>query len=467
MINKIYKAINNKFSRFFNFVFFLRYFLLFSFITLVLFLSIPQLFDYKKREETIKKYLSKNYGIQIDALNKIEFNSFPVPHLELESLLSNLNSKSIKIKTEKLIIYPKIFSIYNIDDFDVRKINFLNNNIKMNLQDLKFFSNNIFKLDKKISFKNLNIEIEDSNKKIINLRDINFSNFGYSKNIITGEIFENKFKIKLNDSLSKVNFELLDTGVTAVLYISENNLDTKNQAQLNGKVLKSNFKLDFTYDDSFIEINNFIFRNKELSFDSNGFLELKPYFKINTKSIIKDFNANLIKNLNIEYFLSLKDFIKRLNSENKIIFKSNKFNRSLIDSFDIETRLVYGRLNTLKNFLISNSKFTCLGELNLLKEFPIYYFDCSINSPDKKKLLKIIKVNKNFKDKKLDLNIKGNLNILNKKINFDNIEIDNQYSATKKDLKYYKITFEKNLFDENFIKIFDMKKIESFFSDIL
>ena len=84
-----------------------------------------------------------------------------------------------------------------------------------------------------------------------------------------------------------------------------------------------------------------------------------------------------------------------------------------------------------------------------------------------KKLLKTIKVNNDFKDKKLNLNLKGNLNILNKKINFDHIEIDNKYKVTKKDLNYYKVSFEKNLFNENFIKIFDMEKIESFFSDIL
>ena len=80
----------------------------------------------------------------------------------------------------------------------------------MNFGDLKFFSNNILKLEKKIDFKNLNIEIEDRNKKIITFKNLNFSNFGYNKNFITGKIFEKNFKIKFNNSLSKVNFELLD-----------------------------------------------------------------------------------------------------------------------------------------------------------------------------------------------------------------------------------------------------------------
>ena len=60
-----------------------------------------------------------------------------------------------------------------------------------------------------------------------------------------------------------------------------------NQAKLHGKVLKSNFKLDFTYDENLIEIYNFIFRNKELSFDSNGFLELKPFLKLISNLLLK------------------------------------------------------------------------------------------------------------------------------------------------------------------------------------
>ena len=129
--------------------------------------------------------------------------------------------------------------------------------------------------------------------------------------------------------------------------------------------------------------------------------------------------------------LNFKDTIKRLNSENTIIFKPQKFSQSLINFVDIKINLAYGRLNITKNLLISDSKFMCNGVVNLLKEYPIYYFDCSIKSPDKKKLLNIININNDLKDKQLNLFIKGNLNIFNKKINFDNIETDEQYKAIK------------------------------------
>ena len=268
------------------------------FITLVLFLLIPQLFDYKKREETIKTYLLKNYSIKIIKLNTIEFNSFPIPYLELEGLLSNLDSKNLEIKTEKLIIYPKLLSIYNFNNFDVRKIKLINNDTKINFQELKFFSKNIFKLEKKINFTNLNLEIRDRNKKIIDLKNINFSNFGYEKNTITGEIFGKKFKIKLNSNLSKINFEILDTGVSAILYVSETKLDSKNQLQLKGKILKSNFKLKFIYDDDTLEVKDLFFRDKKISLNGDGLLILKPFFQANLNAEVKDIDVDLLKRFN-------------------------------------------------------------------------------------------------------------------------------------------------------------------------
>ena len=75
MINKIYKTINNKFSRLFKFIFFLRYLFSIFFVALLIILLIPQVFDYKKKEQIIKQYLFNNYGLKIIKMDNIEFNS--------------------------------------------------------------------------------------------------------------------------------------------------------------------------------------------------------------------------------------------------------------------------------------------------------------------------------------------------------------------------------------------------------
>ena len=81
MINKFIKTIHNKYSRFFGFIFFLRYvFSLFTIAT-ILFLLVPNYFNYKKRAEIFKNHLVKNYDIKLIKYEKIEFYSFTITYI--------------------------------------------------------------------------------------------------------------------------------------------------------------------------------------------------------------------------------------------------------------------------------------------------------------------------------------------------------------------------------------------------
>ena len=106
MINKIYKTINSKFSGFFKFVFFLRYLFVIFFVATVLFFIIPQFFDYKKKEETIKNYLFKTYDIEIKKLDNIKYDFFPLPQLKIKNLASHYDSKDLKLETENTNNFP-------------------------------------------------------------------------------------------------------------------------------------------------------------------------------------------------------------------------------------------------------------------------------------------------------------------------------------------------------------------------
>ena len=144
MINKIYKTINNKFSRFFKTFFFLRYLLFIFLISFTLFLIIPNFFDYKKKEEIIKSILSKKYGIEATEIGKIRFNSLPVPHLKINDINFTQNSTKASFLTKKLKIYPKLFSIYDFRNLKIKKIKFTNNQLLIDYRDVKNFANDIF-----------------------------------------------------------------------------------------------------------------------------------------------------------------------------------------------------------------------------------------------------------------------------------------------------------------------------------
>ena len=61
---------------------------------------------------------------------------------------------------------------------------------------------------------------------------------------------------------------------------------------------------------------------------------------------------------------------------------------------------------------------------------------------------------------------KGQINVLNNKINFERIQVNKNYSASTEDLDFFKNIFEKNLFDGDFIEIFNLLKIKKFIEKI-
>ena len=234
MFIKFYKTIHNKFSRFFKFIFFLRYLFAIFFISIAIFLIIPNFLNYEKRIEIIKSYLFKNYNIEILNYEKIRFESLFIPKVKIENVLINFDQSGNRLRVKSLKIYPKLFSIYNYKNFDSNKIYFKDNQISLEASELKSFTNIFLKQKKKIYLDNLELSISDKNKTFIKLKNIKFANFGYRENLITGTVFEKKFKIEIENDLKNIDFELLNSGVTASI-----DFNTKSKANLISGVLKS------------------------------------------------------------------------------------------------------------------------------------------------------------------------------------------------------------------------------------
>ena len=86
MINKIYKTIHSKYLNFFKFIFFLRYVFAIFLIAISLFLLIPKLFDYEKKQEIIREYFIKNYELEVNNYSSIKFNVYPFPNLSIKNI---------------------------------------------------------------------------------------------------------------------------------------------------------------------------------------------------------------------------------------------------------------------------------------------------------------------------------------------------------------------------------------------
>ena len=104
--------------------------------------------------------------------------------------------------------------------------------------------------------------------------------------------------------------------------------------------------------------------------------------------------------------------------------------------------------------------------INLIEDYPILNFNCSIRSPDISELFDKIKIDYEDQYDYFNLDFEGNLNILNKKINFNKIKLNEDYIATKDDLKFFKTNFEKIFLKNNLFNIVNLTKIREFINAI-
>ena len=466
MINKIYKRIHNKYSTLFKFIFFLRYLFGIFFISVVIFLSIPYFFDFKKNDIIIKNYLFQSYGLDINKYDNIKYHALPRPYIEIQNAEVSIEADSIQMNVAMINIYPKLLNIYNFKNFKANKIVLDKNKISLLVSDLKNLITYIYKLNNKIFFENLDIAINRKNFHLISLKKISYSNYGYSKDTLKGELLDKKFKITADDNFNKINFKLPKVGITADLNLNELKEGSKLSGIFKSKLINSKIKFNFEFDNNKLKIYNSYFRNRDLSFNNESTIVFHPFFSSSSVFNIEDINIKLLKDINFSKILTLKSIIKKINIKDKINFKSKKLNNNLIDDISFDVDLAYGRLIYVKKILISDNFLVCSGDVDLLKEYPVLNFDCSIKLKDKQKFLKKFNIKYKNKNEIFESNIEGSLNILNNKIYLRNITINKDYKASNEDLNYFKQSFESILFDKEFSKIFNFKKIRKFILEI-
>ena len=155
--------------------------------------------------------------------------------MKIDNAVINIGNTPITINVQNLIINPKLFSIYNYENFQTNKIILKNNRLILKTINSKDFIKNILSQKNKFIFDNLNLKIIDNNESILNIDKVNFANYGYRKNLINGEIFGKKFKIKTKNNLKNLKFKLIKSGISDII------LDDNTSTKLIRGTLKSKY----------------------------------------------------------------------------------------------------------------------------------------------------------------------------------------------------------------------------------
>jgi len=324
MINKIYKTIHNKYSKFFKFFFFLKYVFAIFLIAILLFLTIPKFFNYEKKQDIIRDYLVNYYDLELNDYSSIEFKVLPLPNLSIQDINFKVKDKPIFFNTEHFNIFLNFKNIYNYKNFEARKISFNGTKIVLDIDRthelLGYFANLKYKFD----IKKLNLNLKKKKNSIIEIKKINFSNYGYQKNKIKGEIFNKQFQTSLDSNNKNLKFKILNTGINANLNFDKVNKKNLLMGSSKISVLNNYLKFNFLMKNDELEIAKANLRNRDLSISFDSLIKIDPFFEIYSEIQINKIDKKLINNISLEKILENKQILKKFNSNNKVSYKKKK-----------------------------------------------------------------------------------------------------------------------------------------------
>ena len=329
--------------------------------TIIAFLSLPVLFNYKSIQSEIENKFFSDFKINLKILDDISFRVLPRPHLlikkaNLDFNLEDKNSAILEVKNLKLFIPSN--KIYSKKDVVITDIMFQDLNLNLKLSDLKDIRNHLNnKINKPIVISNIKIFLEDGENNIILISPIKKVNYRINDNFtskefkLIGSIFDIEFK-----SNWKKNFDLPSTSVNEInlnnpdIYI-KNLFTYKNQKEFNGSssidFLNENISFDYNFKDSQIKLNSSEKKNNQ-KIKFNSTIELNPFyldgniiFEEKNINFITDYLLNsilnidkkLVKNFNGKLELVLSNLDSKILNNGKILFSINEGKIQTVNSY--------------------------------------------------------------------------------------------------------------------------------------
>ena len=316
------------------------------FFTVILFLSLPVLFNYNSIQNQIEKKVYSEFKINLKIFDDISFKIFPRPHYLVKKANLDLNIKDDKssiIETNNLKIFISAKNIYSKKNINIEGIEIGNANIYFKIKDILDFRNHLYyKINKPIYIKNSKFFLQDIKNKTILISPIRkmsyfINNKNNSKELkIKGNIFDvnyhsswKRFYDKPKNSLNEIN--LKNPNIFIKNFFSfEDKSNFRGKSSIN--FLNEDFIINYLMKDNKIIINspNQI-KNQKIKL--NSIIELEPFFFDATIDINQKDNNFLIDNL-LNFILNSKEeYLENVNG--KLTLVVNNLKNSIINNGNI------------------------------------------------------------------------------------------------------------------------------------
>tara|TARA_B100001248_G_scaffold254014_1_gene231898 strand:- start:1434 stop:2801 length:1368 start_codon:yes stop_codon:yes gene_type:complete len=433
--------------------------------TIIAFLSLPVLFNYKSIQSDIENKFFSDFKINLKILDDISFRVLPRPHFLIKKANLDFNSEdenSAIVEVENLKLFIPTNKIYSKKDVVITDIMFQDLNLNLKLRDLKDIRNHLnYKINKPIVISNIKLFLEDDENNIILISPIKKVNYRINESFtskefkLNGSIFDIEFK-----SNWKKNLNLPSTSINEInlnnpdIYI-KNIFNYKNQNEFNGSssidFLNENISFDYNFKHSEIKVNSLEKKNNQ-KIKLDTIIELNPFY-LDGNIIFEEKKIDLFTDYILNSILNVdKKFIENVNGNLGLILSN--LDSKLISNGKIIFSINEGKIKAAKSSFEMYKIGTIKSDFNYaIKEGELFFESQNTLSIKNQKEL----------SRKFQLNFKKVKNINNIYFDFErNIDTGDMFLSNI----YFNDKNSKNLLEE-IVKINNMLILKSTLRDIL
>ncbi|MDC1095914.1 hypothetical protein OAS47_01190 [Pelagibacteraceae bacterium] len=437
-------------------------------VALIVYLVLPKIFNYQKKESLIVESINKNYGIKLENLSDISYSFFPTPKLILKNPNFTFKKNSLQGKAEEILLKINISDLYSNEEINIKKIYIIKSDLKISTSNFKTFIGNLDLIKNKILIKNSSLYIV-SKDKLLTLKNLSFENSD-KKLFLNANLFDQKIELIFikNVEGNRLNLKIPEIGLQTNIVFSEQSNMNLLDGSLRMKILNNNIKLNFINKKNNFIITKSIFKNNKIHSSFDGYINLYPYFNFDILFDVKNINTNeenfkkMLKSLN-KFF----EINEKFNGNFKVNYKKKKYQTKIVQKANLDISLknrdIIIKRSSLK-FIGGELDFS--GLINNFKSYKRLNFDLKLKIDKKNNLLNNynIEIGKNLIP--LKLIISGTYNFSSKKINFNKILFNNNYEATEADKKKFKKKFENLIITNDLEQLISIDKINNFIKEL-
>ena len=384
IINTLKKR--NSVRKILNFIYYLRYLILFFIFSIIVLLSTPKLFNHVNKIDELNKTLKNQHGLIIKNTKKIKYKIFPQPNLEIKEALISLGKQYPTIKIKELKIFVNIKGLYASEEISFKKIKFKGNFLDTEVRGYY---------------------IPKENENYLYLKAMNLG--------IESKVFlDNKNKLPKPSGLIKL------------------------------KILDNNLLINFNYDKN-LYLKNSTYKNKNIYTIFRGQFNFEPFFYFKVIADVKKVNLDYLNLKKIYHLIFDEISNKKLNGEITINYLTKKALKKNIKKSKIDLIFKNGDI-VLKtsNLQLANLNLGVNLDLKKYLSYKNLDYELEISTDDINKFYSVIGVKKNKSQNIVDALISGNINLDAQKFYFNKVVINKKKIDEKKLIKL-KIFLDRNV----------------------